>query len=189
MGRGEFFTRSSMIGTTPLNLANADAVSISQPPHFTSGQSCWGYRVKKLGGSPSARPLRRPAAVLLLFGCLLATRCMCQRPLRSTVRPSTWFQTLGLWYNILMLHVIATPIGNLGDLSPRALEAFRSATLIACEETDRICYTMELDPRYASVIVERFRLHENEDTGRIRCLRDGKELIYEEAFQTANPAE
>ena len=48
---------------------------------------------------------------------------------------------------------------------------------------------MELDPRYASVIVERFRLHENEDAGRIHCLRDGKELTYEEAFRAANPAE
>lgn len=36
-----------------------------------------------------------------------------------------------------MLHVIATPIGNLGDLSPRALEAFRSAAVIACEDTRR----------------------------------------------------
>ena len=36
-----------------------------------------------------------------------------------------------------MLHVIATPIGNLGDLSPRALEAFRTASLIACEDTRR----------------------------------------------------
>jgi len=36
-----------------------------------------------------------------------------------------------------MLHVIATPIGNLGDLSPRGLEAFRSATLVACEDTRR----------------------------------------------------
>ncbi|MBR4654488.1 MAG: 16S rRNA (cytidine(1402)-2'-O)-methyltransferase [Kiritimatiellae bacterium] len=36
-----------------------------------------------------------------------------------------------------MLHVIATPIGNLGDLSPRALEAFRAASLIACEDTRR----------------------------------------------------
>ncbi len=36
-----------------------------------------------------------------------------------------------------MLHVIATPIGNLGDLSPRALEAFRTAALIACEDTRR----------------------------------------------------
>lgn len=36
-----------------------------------------------------------------------------------------------------MLHVIATPIGNLGDLSPRALEAFRGASVIACEDTRR----------------------------------------------------
>ena len=36
-----------------------------------------------------------------------------------------------------MLHVVATPIGNLGDLSPRALEAFRCASVIACEDTRR----------------------------------------------------
>jgi hypothetical protein len=32
------------------------------------------------------------------------------------------------------------------------------STLIACEQTDRICRTMELDPKYATVIVERFHL-------------------------------
>ena len=34
-----------------------------------------------------------------------------------------------------MLTVVGTPIGNLGDLTPRAAEAFRAADAICCEDT------------------------------------------------------
>ena len=30
------------------------------------------------------------------------------------------------------------------------------STIIACEQTDRVCYTMELDPRYVDVIIDRW---------------------------------
>ena len=35
------------------------------------------------------------------------------------------------------LVVVGTPIGNLGDLSPRAAEALRDADVVACEDTRR----------------------------------------------------
>ena len=35
------------------------------------------------------------------------------------------------------LYVVATPLGNLGDLSPRAAEALRQAAVVAAEDTRR----------------------------------------------------
>ncbi len=34
-----------------------------------------------------------------------------------------------------VLSMVGTPIGNLGDLTPRAAQAFRDADVICCEES------------------------------------------------------
>ena len=54
-----------------------------------------------------------------------------------------------------------------------------ASTLIACEETDRICYGVELEPKFVDVAVERYRTF----TGRndVYLLRNGEQLSYEEA--------
>lgn len=87
--------------------------------------------------------------------------------------------------------LMAYPIKNSTAQNAVVLDPFggSGSTLIACEETDRICYTMELDPKYASVIVERFHQY---NAGRgvevsITCQRNGDTLTYEEAMVLANP--
>lgn len=41
-------------------------------------------------------------------------------------------------------------------------------TIIACEQTDRICYWMELDPKYCEVIIKRF--HKLNPEAEIKCV-------------------
>ncbi len=54
-------------------------------------------------------------------------------------------------------------------------------TLIACEQLDRVCYGMELDERYVSVIINRY-LNLTGRKDEIFCIRDGQKLTYDEVF-------
>ena len=74
--------------------------------------------------------------------------------------------------------LLAYPIKNSSAPNSIVLDLFggSGSTLMACEQTDRICRTMELDPRYATAIVMRYA---NEyGTENIRLLRNGEELPY-----------
>ena len=74
------------------------------------------------------------------------------------------------------LLVIATPLGNLEDISPRAVEALRQADLILCEDTRR---TARLLDRYG---IEKPRLSYHRFNERQRLdqvlqdLREGRNL-------------
>ena len=55
-----------------------------------------------------------------------------------------------------------------------------ASTLIACEQLERICYGIELEPKFVDVAVERFRkyISENGKTADIFVIRDGQQINY-----------
>ncbi|CAB0673754.1 DNA modification methylase [Corynebacterium diphtheriae bv. mitis] len=77
------------------------------------------------------------------------------------------------------LDLLAYPIGNSTQANAIVLDTFAGSgsTLMACEATDRIAYCMELDEKYASVILRRYAEHTGDAAG-ITCLRGGKEYAY-----------
>ena len=48
---------------------------------------------------------------------------------------------------------------------------------MACEQTNRICYTMELDEKYASVILRRY-VEDTGDADGVSVERDGQTYKY-----------
>jgi 16S rRNA (cytidine1402-2'-O)-methyltransferase len=72
-----------------------------------------------------------------------------------------------------ILYVVATPIGNLADSSPRSIEALRSADLVACEDT-RTSRTLLAHHGIAAKTVS---LHEHNERGAgeklLAALREG----------------
>ncbi|MHB1453937.1 MAG: site-specific DNA-methyltransferase [Saccharofermentanales bacterium] len=77
--------------------------------------------------------------------------------------------------------LIAYPIMNSSLSNCIILDPFggSGSTLIACEQTDRICYTAELDEKYCDVITKRYIEQAGTDEG-VYLLRDGHEFKYQQ---------
>lgn len=75
--------------------------------------------------------------------------------------------------------LVAYPILNSSLSNCIVLDPFggSGSTLIACEQTDRICYTIELDEKYCDVIVKRYIEQVGSADG-VFLLRDGSEIRY-----------
>ena len=58
-----------------------------------------------------------------------------------------------------------------------------ASTLIACEEIDRVCYGVELEPKFVDVAVRRFEQYckDNAKVEEIYMIRNGQRLMLEEA--------
>ena len=62
------------------------------------------------------------------------------------------------------------------------------STLIACEQTGRVCYTVELDEKFCDVIVNRYR-DQVGTAEKITCQRDGLTYTYDEIQKLTEPSE
>jgi len=77
--------------------------------------------------------------------------------------------------------LLAYPIMNSTLSNSVVLDPFggSGSTLIACEQTDRICYTIELDEKFCDVIVKRYIEQVGSSEG-VTVQRDGLTYKYEE---------
>lgn len=81
--------------------------------------------------------------------------------------------------------LIAYPIMNSSMSNCIVLDPFggSGSTLVACEQTNRICHTIELDEKFCDVIVKRYIEQVGSSDG-VSLLRDGVKLQYQEVEVT-----
>lgn len=77
------------------------------------------------------------------------------------------------------LDLLAYPITNSSQENAIVLDTFggSGSTLMACEQTNRICYTMELDEKYASVILRRYVEYTKRPED-VYVIRGGKKIMF-----------
>ena len=82
------------------------------------------------------------------------------------------------------LNLLSYPIQNSSQENAIVIDTFggSGSTLMACELTNRICYTMELDEKYASVILRRYVDNcGNQDD--VYCIRNGEKVMYKDVVK------
>ena len=77
--------------------------------------------------------------------------------------------------------LLAYPIQNSSMANSVVLDPFggSGSTLIACEQTDRICCTIELDEKFCDVIVKRY-IEQVGGAEKVSVIRDGHSFSFEE---------
>lgn len=81
------------------------------------------------------------------------------------------------------VQLMAYPIRNSSMTNGIVLDPFlgSGSTLVACEETDRVCRGVELDPKFVDVIVKRYIELKEGKADDVYLIRDGQKLTFEEA--------
>lgn len=77
------------------------------------------------------------------------------------------------------LDLLAYPISNSTQTNAIVIDTFggSGSTLMACEQSNRICCTMELDEKYASVILRRY-VEDGGNPDDVYVERNGEKLMY-----------
>ena len=88
------------------------------------------------------------------------------------------------------LDLLAYPITNSSQENSIVIDTFggSGSTMMACEQTGRICCMMELDPKYASVILRRY-VEDFGNADQVYVERDGKKLLYSDLVKEVEPKE
>ena len=86
------------------------------------------------------------------------------------------------------LDLLAYPLKNSTQANAIVLDTFggSGSTLMACEGSNRICYTMELDEKYASVILRRY-VEDTGDNANVYVIRDGVKILYADLVKEVEP--
>jgi DNA modification methylase len=84
------------------------------------------------------------------------------------------------------VELLAYPILNSSMANCIILDPFggSGSTLIACEQTDRTCFMIELDEKFCDVIVKRY-IEQVNGSDDVFLIRNGERISYKEIAGTA----